>query len=277
MSNKIEFETPENIQVAYEPAGLGTRFVAWVIDNIVLFCLLVVIFFILICAGVITEEGVDRATRPLRNEDGSPRQFTPDEQPEILMYFVGIFTLIRGLGSFFYMGASELFLRGQTIGKRQLKIRVVRLDGFSLSPLSIFVRSLFRIIDELSPLWIVPLLSQKSQRLGDMVAGTVVVVDKPRSISPLRQLLSQRTAAEARFTFEAPLLQRARPEDFQAIERVLERWNTLDGSRREALLEQIVPALAVRLATEVPAREDRLEYVKDLLAAEFRRQHRGLG
>lgn len=277
MSNKIEFETPENIQVAYEPAGLGTRFVAWVVDNIVLFCVMLVIFFVLICTGTITEAVIQGLTKSLRNEDGSPRQMTPGETPEFLIFFVGLFTLVRGLGGFFYFGASELFLRGQTLGKRQVGIRVVRLDGFSLSAGSIFVRNIFRIVDELSPLWIVPLVSRRSQRMGDMVAGTVVVVDKPPSISSLRQLLSQRSAADARFAFDATILKRARPQDFEAVERLLERWNELNSVRRQGLLDQIVPALVTRLATEPPAVEDRLEYLKDLLTAEYRRQHRGLG
>src|SRR4029077_16304727 len=90
MSAKIAFETPENIQVAYEPAGLGTRFVAWVVDNIVLFCVMIVIFFVLICSGVITEQVVRDATKPFRNEDGSPRQMTPGETPDFMYFYVGL-------------------------------------------------------------------------------------------------------------------------------------------------------------------------------------------
>jgi uncharacterized RDD family membrane protein YckC len=51
MSAKIQFETPENIQVAYEPAGLGTRFVAWFVDNIIMYAGAIAIFFILVCCN----------------------------------------------------------------------------------------------------------------------------------------------------------------------------------------------------------------------------------
>ena len=120
------------------------------------------------------------------------------------------------MGSFIYFGLSELLSRGQTLGKRLSGIRVVRIDGFALEPAGILVRNIFRVIDNLPPLWIVPLVSKKSQRFGDMVAGTVVVFDKPESISDLRLTLSQRPAGTAQFTFDAAMLKRARPQDFQA-------------------------------------------------------------
>ncbi len=168
-------------------------------------------------------------------------------------------------------------LRGQTLGKRMSSIRVVRLDGFALDPPGIFVRNLFRIIDHLPPLWLVPLLSRQSQRLGDMVAGTVVVSNKPESISNLRLSLAQRPAVEAQFVFDAPTLKRARPEDFNAVEKILERWDQLNAIQQETFLGQLVPPLVARLHVESPPYDQRLQFLNDLLAAEYRRQHRSLG
>jgi uncharacterized RDD family membrane protein YckC len=281
MSEKIQFETPENIQVAYKPAGLGTRFVAWFVDNIIMVAAGFAIFVILICAGVITESvvrdvvepGLEAGRRAAERKPGKPTE----EEPIVVWYFLGLFVLISGVGSFVYYGASELFSRGQTIGKRLSGIRVVRLDGFSLDPGAILVRNIFRVLDHLPPLWIVPLISKKSQRLGDMVAGTVVVSDRPESMSDLRVALAQRPAVEARFPFDAGMLKRARAQDFGAVEKILERWGQLTEAQREAFLDQIVPPLATRLQTEQPPADQRLQFLQDLLAAEYRRQHRSLG
>jgi uncharacterized RDD family membrane protein YckC len=268
----IQFETPENIQVAYEPAGLGTRFVAWFVDNIIMTILGFVLFFVLLCTGAIS----DTVVRDIARQGGSG-PVSPDEAPEVTLYLIGLFLLISGVGSFVYYGLSELFSRGQTIGKRMSGIRVVRLDGFALEPGGIFVRNIFRVVDHLPPLWIVPLLSKQSQRLGDMAAGTVVVFDKPETLGDLRLSLSERPPAEARFTFDSSALKRVRPQDFSAIEQILERWGQLTEDQQQTFLGQLVPPLVARLQTETPADDLRLAFLQDLLAAEYRRQHRSLG
>jgi uncharacterized RDD family membrane protein YckC len=273
MSAKIAFETPENIQVAYEPAGLGTRFVAWFVDNIIMSVASLGIFFILICSGVITDSVIRDIVEPVRE----PAQQPPGETPQAVLYFVGLYFLVSGVGSFVYYGLSELLLRGQTLGKRMSGIRVVRLDGFALEPGGILVRNIFRVIDHLPPLWVVPLVSKKSQRLGDMVAGTVVVSDKPEAISDLRLSLSQRPAGAAQFAFDAATLKRARPQDFEAVEKILERWDQLTADQQRTFLDQLVAPLAGRLKMDLPPADGRVQFLQDLLAAEYQRQHRGLG
>jgi uncharacterized RDD family membrane protein YckC len=281
MSAKIEFETPENIQVGYQPAGLGTRFLAWFVDNIVLVILGIVIFMALVCSGVVTDKVLQKVAPPVRDAAGSDAEgknkSSPAETHDMLVYLLGISTVVWGLGSFVYYGASELALRGQTLGKRLSGIRVVKRDGFALEAGSIVVRNIFRVVDHLPPLWLVPLLSPSSQRLGDMVAGTIVVLDKPESLSGLREALASEPRADARFSFDNSVLKRARPQDFEAIEKILERWSALKDPQRQALLDQIVPPLVARLQVESPVTEERSLFLQELLAAEYRRQHRRLG
>ncbi|WP_044211941.1 RDD family protein [Saccharicrinis fermentans] len=79
----------------------------------------------------------------------------------------------------FYSLLSELFLNGQTFGKMVLKIKVVKLDGSELTLGACLIRWVLRIID----IWLISgsvaiismLVSQKSQRLGDLASGTTVV------------------------------------------------------------------------------------------------------
>jgi uncharacterized RDD family membrane protein YckC len=277
MDLNIQFETPENIQVAYQPAGLGTRFLAWFVDSILLTVLGIVLFFGLACAGVATENVARQLAGRLEEFEQDMASGDPEKAQQIAQYFIAVWYLAWGLGSFVYYGLSELAMRGQTMGKRLSGIRVVKADGFSLDAGGVFIRNIFRIVDQLPPLWIVPVLSAKSQRFGDMVGGTLVVTDKPQQLTNLRDVLARRTAAESRFRFDNAALDRARPQDLQAVERVLDRWHGLSPAERDTLLAQIVDPLALRLKHEPPDPQDRLQFLEELLAAEYRRQYRKLG
>lgn len=266
MSTKLQFETPENVQIEYEPAGLGTRFVAWFVDQVLLILATVLAFILLLVTGI-SFEGVFELL------EGS----AGDSEDTAVAYAVGLMVLIWGLGSFLYFGLSELLGRGQTLGKRLTRIRVVKADGFALDGASILVRNLFRVADHFSPLWIVPLLSKRSQRIGDMVAGTVVVADDPQDLTQVRTRLAERSAAEAEFRFDRAALGRLSPGDVEAIERVLDRWHELPAQQQESLLQQLIDALASKLQVEPPPHDRRVHFLEDLLAAELRRRSRALG
>ena len=277
MPNELHIETPENIQIAYKPAGLGTRFLAWLVDSLLLFVFLVVLLIVMVMAGAASDSLIRHVVEPME-EVGKEMQRGDQRRLELVMlYLIGIWMLIWGLGSFFYYGLSELCLRGQTIGKRASKIRVVKVDGFSLDAVSILVRNIFRVVDHLPLLWIVPLLSAKSQRLGDMVAGTIVIEQEVPKLTGVRSRLSEHKAADATFRFDAGQLKKIRPQDVEAVERLLERWNEIPARRRDDLLEQIVNSLVLRLSVYPPAEGDRTRFLEDLLAAEYRRQARQLG
>jgi uncharacterized RDD family membrane protein YckC len=75
--------------------------------------------------------------------------------------------------------ACEWFWRGQTLGKRLLRLRVVDEQGLKLQPSQVVIRNLLRVVDSF-PLFyltggITTLLGGKCQRLGDLAAGTIVV------------------------------------------------------------------------------------------------------
>ena len=271
MNERIDFETPENIKISYQLAGPGTRFLAWFVDNIFLTLFCFVLFIVFVAVGA----SFDGFFRDLL-KSGSPEDTFANKE-EFTLVFIGIWLMVWSLGGFFYFGFSELLLHGQTIGKRMSKIRVVKSDGFSLDPFSILVRSLFRVVDQLPVLWIVPVLSDSSQRLGDMVAGTIVVTDEPHEISSVRETLSSRPASESKFRISVAMLQRAKPSDFAAIESILERWSDLSDSEQSVLTAKIVPALVNRLETETPSLTEYRQFLEDLLAAEYRRQSRSLG
>lgn len=268
MSDAVHFETPENIELSYSVAGLGTRFMAWFVDNVLMVIAMFLLLIVLAIGGIVTD-GLFTSI-----EDGLA---DAEDGPQATVYLMGLFVMVWGLGSFFYFGIFELCMRGQTPGKRMSNIRVVKSDGFSLDAVSIFVRNIFRVLDHLPVLWIVPLASASGFRFGDMVAGTIVIQDEEATLGTVREKLSGRSAAESQFRFAPSTLQKLRPSDFTAVEQLFERWQELPVPRRHTLRDQIVEGLTRRLELDVPAETDRVRFLEDLLAAEYRRQSRRLG
>ncbi|MBC8117333.1 MAG: RDD family protein [Candidatus Saccharimonas sp.] len=270
----LQYETPENVQIEYRPAGLGTRFLAWFIDqiilNLVIFISMVVLVILSAAFEGLFRDLFDRVEGALRNKDN------PVDPEVIAMYLIGIGMLIWGLGSFFYFGLSELLWRGQTPGKRMCKIRVVKADGFALDAVGVFMRNVFRVADHLPVLWIVPVLSQRGQRFGDMVASTIVISDEAEDLAEVRHELSGRNAAESRFRFDHAKLARLVRGDFDAVERILDRWNSLPPGQQTSLLDRMVGPLCKKMQTDQPPVEERVVFLEDLLAAEYRRQDRHL-
>ena len=273
-STTLQFETPENVRIEYRPAGLGTRFLAWFVDQIIMNLVIFIACLVLIILSAVFE-GLfrylfDQVERALRNKDGLVGPET------IYMYLAGIGMLIWGFGSFLYFGLSELLWRGQTPGKKMCKIRVVKADGFALDAGGVFMRNVFRVADHLPILWIVPVLSKRGQRFGDMVASTIVISDEAEDLAEVRQQLSGRNKAEARFRFDQAKLTRLTREDFDAIERILDRWNSIPPDQQSSLLDRMVGPLCKKMETDTPPVEERVMFLEDLLAAEYQRQDRHL-
>lgn len=270
----LQFETPENVRIEYRPAGLGTRFLAWFVDQIIMNLVIFIACLVLIILSAVFEglfrDLFDQVERALRNKDGLVGPET------IYMYLAGIGMLIWGLGSFLYFGLSELLWRGQTPGKKMCKIRVVKADGFALDAGGVFMRNVFRVADHLPILWIVPVLSKRGQRFGDMVASTIVISDEAEDLAEVRQQLSGRNKAEARFRFDQAKLTRLTREDFDAIERILDRWNSIPPDQQSSLLDRMVGPLCKKMETDTPPVEERVMFLEDLLAAEYQRQDRHL-
>jgi uncharacterized RDD family membrane protein YckC len=119
--------------------------------------------------------------------------------------------------SLLYTTVAEWTWRGQTIGKRLMRLRVVDAGGFRLEPSQVIVRNLMRFIDILPAMYLVGgiscFVSRHRQRLGDLAAGTVVIraprIDRP----DLDRLLGGKynSLAEQRH-LAARLRQKVRPE-----------------------------------------------------------------
>jgi hypothetical protein len=154
---------------------------------------------------------------------------------------------------------------------------VVKANGFALDLPSILLRNVFRIIDHWPVAWLVPALLKSEQRLGDLVAGTIVVSDAVPEISSVRMRLAARPAAKQSFTFDSAAVARLTASDIDALERLLERWPSLKSEQRRDLGRTFCTKLCNRMEIVPPDPPQQRRFLEDLLANAHRREHRDLG
>jgi uncharacterized RDD family membrane protein YckC len=171
----VPVETPEQLELQLELAGVGSRFLAFVVD--LLWQLVVIV--VLIALGVAL---IPSARRLEDLEVGSGKFQLP-------LLWIAIATTALFVVNFGYFVIFELLWRGQTPGKRSVGIRVVREGGFPLDATASLLRNFLRSLDSLPAFYLVGVvaafLSPSGQRLGDLVARTLVVRE-PRRDGGLR-------------------------------------------------------------------------------------------
>ncbi|MET4080533.1 putative RDD family membrane protein YckC [Pedobacter sp. UYP30] len=154
----IKISTAQNIDIEYEVAGLGERVLARLID-LAGFLVLYIISIILFGVAAFTHSSVGFYV--------------------IMIGFLVVFI--------FYDLVCELTMNGQSVGKKIMKIRVISLTGSQPTLSQYLLRWLFRIIDFsiVFGFGVVAVLAvaftEKHQRIGDMIAKTIVIKTKPRT------------------------------------------------------------------------------------------------
>ncbi len=156
---ELQINTTQNVNINFVAASVGERILAYLIDLIIKLAYIVVTYQV-----VFKLIGIDDFLRGM-------------DYWSIIAVIVSFY-----LPVVFYSLVFETFLEGQTIGKRIMKIKVVKIDGYQASIYDYMVRWFFRIVDLNIASGIVALItiatSKKSQRLGDMTAGTSVITLK---------------------------------------------------------------------------------------------------
>ena len=208
----VRVQTSQNVDVEYEPASIGDRILANLIDYL--------IYLGWGIAAVLVFKG------------GSL-------QGELSTFFI---ILILVLPISFYPLLTEYFLNGQTLGKRAMKIRVLRIDGGKPTLGAYILRWLLIVVDcqIFTPLVAVVAVAAggKGQRVGDIAAGTAVV--KTNKVVSLSEVVYQPIADDYRVTYAdaANLTDR----DVETIRQVLRKQNA-------ALLDQTADRVSNVLGT----------------------------
>ena len=159
----LVIETPERVPLHFSLASIGNRFIACAIDHTIQIVTLITIIIIFMLIAYFSD-----LTRLIPS---APKWV-------IALLIVLVFLLMSGYFAFF-----EWIWHGQTPGKRWMKLRVIREDGRPISFFEAVVRNLLREFDIMPfPFYSIGLISvfatSSDQRVGDLVAGTVVVRER---------------------------------------------------------------------------------------------------
>lgn len=210
----LEIETTQHVNLRYEVAGIGRRFIAAMLDTLIVWSYIVSFVYVLKKMGKLSA--------------------LVDYQ---LSYYYYLFVILPvGL----YHPFCELFFGGKSIGKMTMRLRVVQIDGSPLGLGSILLRWLFRLVEVMLTMgsigtWTI-ILSAKSQRLGDMAANTIVVVEHEEMALLYDFGLDLPTDYQVQF----PQVVKLTDEDIQLISAAYEKTYVIEN-------ENITAALAERL------------------------------
>ncbi len=157
-SFQIDIETPENITFGYNLAGIGSRFLAAFVDSIIKVGLLIIstLSYLFLADNL----GLT----------------------DYLGWFVALYTITNFIILTAYQILFEMVWNGQTPGKRVFSLRVVDSNGVPVSFTASLIRNLVRVIDFLPSFYGLGIatmfINVRQRRLGDIAAGTLVVIDK---------------------------------------------------------------------------------------------------
>lgn len=247
--NVLLIRTPEGIIFPLLLAGPIARFLAWSIDIGCILTLQMIVGTLLNVLNILNADVIVAFG--------------------VISYF-GLSTL--------YPIVLEWFGRGQTLGKRVLKLRVMDVQGLRLQFSQIVVRNLLRFVDYLPLFYLVGgvscLLSRYSQRLGDLVANTIVV-RSPRIHEPdVSQILSGKFNSFREYPhLAARLRQNVSPQEAGVALQALVRRDELDPVARVELFKEIAGHIKT-LTTFPPEAVDGLtdeQYVRNVVDILFQK------
>jgi len=226
----VKLDTGFNIEVEFATAPFHRRLFAWVLDFIILLSYLWV------------------SNKVLDNVLG---EFWDTEYEWLNVLHILPFLLYHPL--------MEIFLNGQSLGKRALRIKVITMEGGQPSVSQYLIRWMFRLIDVclfLMPGFFSIILSQRSQRLGDMAAGTIVI-DTRASTSWQDTIF---TEIETTYKPKYPQVMQLTDKDINTLKSII---NAVTKRNDYELAHRISERIQSKL--NMQADEDSLTFLKRLL------------
>jgi uncharacterized RDD family membrane protein YckC len=237
--DRVRIATPEGVDVELTLAGIGSRFIAAILD-------------LLIQGGVVLAAGFALG---VTGGDGGG-------------VAVAIFSIVFFLTFFAYDVLFEVRSRGRTLGKRWTGLRVVRTGGRPVTFVPSCVRNVMRLVDILPAFYAIGMLSvfvtPRNQRLGDLAAGTLIVRDRPGGwrAGPGSAEAAPVTAARD----DGWDVSAVSAQDVGTVRQFLERRGTLEAGARAELAGELERRLRP-LVAGAPEGVDSEEFLERLAAA----------
>lgn len=164
----VQISTPENVTFQFRLGGLGSRFIALLVDMLVQIVMFTALVVILAIVGAGLSAAAEAVTRGYSNATDIIMSVI------ISLIVLGFFLIQWGYFVFF-----EVRQGGQTPGKRLMHLRVVRDEGQPVRFFDSVIRNVLRIADMLPATYMTGvisiLVSSQNKRIGDLAAGTIVV------------------------------------------------------------------------------------------------------
>jgi uncharacterized RDD family membrane protein YckC len=234
LDKEVTVITPEQVQLQFQTAGIGSRAVAHLLDSLILLIVNVLLFVFVILVS---------------------RLYAGSWLPDLADYLLAITIVLWIILNLGYFVCSEAFMGGQTLGKRRLGMRVIQNNGQSATLLSIIIRNLFRLLDMLPAFYFVGILSMflssKDKRVGDMVAGTMVVIEarfeRVKWRKQLDKAIARKNYPEIALHIEEALRQGITAKDWQLLQAWVERVPTMPDVKLAELGAPIAHYFAMKL------------------------------
>ncbi len=230
----LVIETPERVPLEFALASIGNRFLACAVDHLIQIVLLLTI----VIAGSL-----------VGNFDLFGSGWTSAPQWMQAALIILVFLLQFG-----YFALFEWRWRGQTPGKRLLKLRAMREDGRPLTFWEATARNLLRLFDMFPPPFysiglVSVFVSRTDQRIGDLFAGTVVVRERAEQAPTFEEVFNapvsdpalRRAFKPVPFTGDVRLLNE---REIEVVETLLRRrWDLSDRTREWMAWRVATPVL----------------------------------
>jgi uncharacterized RDD family membrane protein YckC len=235
-ARRAELELPEGINLQVELANAGSRSLAILVDIGAAGLLLFMVYALTI---LLAHNMVD---------DWLTKASSEALQILLILFIFGF--------QWCYFNIFEWIWNGQTPGKRLLGLRVIKVDGSPVSGVDVLLRNLSRPIDTLGPMGLIGLLmifvTRRAQRLGDLMARTLVIHETKIDWSLFEQIEARAAASSGMAILSMPPI-RLTPSQWELLHRYLNRREHFEQEARGRL------ALAIRQSLKTMVRGTDLE------------------
>jgi uncharacterized RDD family membrane protein YckC len=247
--DKLTIDTPEQVHLEFLLAGIGSRFMAIFLDSLILGALYFILFWLAFALAALDTFSKDRT-----------------------LWVVAVWVLVVFCIQWGYFAAFEILWKGQTPGKRWAGIRVIKESGRPINAFEAITRNLLRIVDWFPSLYgvgvVTMLLDGKNRRLGDFVAGTLVVHESSDRESTV--FFNTRDTAQ----FALPQAAHLTLQEVELIETFLARRLDIPPDVRHQNAQRITDMVSRRLGIDSGMRPPDNESFLELVVMEFRNRAR---
>ncbi|MCG8574013.1 MAG: RDD family protein [Flavobacteriales bacterium] len=235
---KVDIVTSHNISIEYDAASVASRGIALFLDLLILLVYFWIVLFVCISFGFSTYD----------------------------FNMMAVIFYVLMLPVMFYSLFMEYLLKGQTVGKLALGIRVVKLNGENANINDYTMRWAFKIVDfwfsagSIAAMFIAT--TEKGQRLGDILAQTAIVRNKPQQVYSIRDILNIKDRSKHEPTYLG--VSKFTDEDMILIKNAINRVKKYPNEPHKQLIRE----LAIRAAEELKLPEvpqKKLTFLKTLL------------